>query len=203
VEEGPKWKKGSVQRVSFFASSLKGVFLIFPPFRFRCGLRYARSRAKKEGGSGTKRRKDKAFPTGMKQEGGTPPPPPGRVEYTHLPTFLHCAVPRLTNHSSVPHRRPEAATSTPNTPVRRHHRPLHPVVQGGLGTTRPVRTALRLRSGPTSSATPYPLLQATQDNSPLAPVDLPPCLVLLLRTTPVRTATAETGSLALRPTLQA
>jgi len=62
------------------------IFLIFP---FRCGLRYARSRAKKEGGSGTKRRKEKVFPQGMKQEGGTPPPPPGRGMHpsSHVPSL--------------------------------------------------------------------------------------------------------------------
>ena len=57
-------------------------------FLSRCGLRYARSRAKKEGGSGNKRRKDKGFAQGMKQEGGTPPPPPGRgVPASHVPSL--------------------------------------------------------------------------------------------------------------------
>jgi len=74
-----------MQRVSFRVLSPKFPFSFFP---FRCGLRYARSRAKKEGGSGTKRRKDKTFPTGMKQE-GTPPPPPGRGMHpsSHVPSL--------------------------------------------------------------------------------------------------------------------
>ena len=52
-------------------------------------MRYARSRAKKEGGSGSKRRKDKGFSQGMKQEGGSPPPPPGRGMHpsSHVPSL--------------------------------------------------------------------------------------------------------------------
>lgn len=50
-------------------------------------MRYARSRAKKEGGSGNKRRKDKGF-QGMKQEGGTPPPPGRGIHPSpHVPSL--------------------------------------------------------------------------------------------------------------------
>ena len=88
----------------------KHCFDLFPS---RCGLRYARSRAKKEGGSGAKRRKDKVFPQGMKQEGGTPPPPPGRGVHpsSHVPSLR-----RATFNESFTGTPPEAGSSYEHPP---------------------------------------------------------------------------------------
>jgi hypothetical protein len=108
------------------------------------------------------------------------------AECIHLLTSLRCGVLHSMNHSPAPRQRLEAVTNIPHTPVRRHHRPPRRVVQGGLGTTRPVRTALRLRFGLTSSATQYPLPQLIRDNSPPARVDPLPCPVSLLRTIQVK-----------------
>jgi hypothetical protein len=97
----------------------------------------------------------------------------------------------------------EVATSTPHIPARHHYRHLRRVAQERLGTTRPARTALRLRFGPTSPATLYLLPPLIQGRSPLALVELPLCLEsVLLRIALVRAATVQIGLLAPHPILR-
>lgn len=113
------------------------------------------------------------------------------VECTRLLMSLLSGVQRSMKHLLAPHLRPEAATNFPHTPAHHHHRLLRHAVKGGSGTIHPGRTGLQPRFGLTSSATPYPLPQPTQDSSLPARADPLPCHVSVPpRITLFRTAVA-------------
>ena len=137
----------------------------------------------------------------MKQEDGTPPPPGRGIHPSpHVPSLR-----RATFNEPFIGTPPEAGSSYdhPHILVSRRRRPLRRAVQGGLRTIHPVRTVPRLRSGLTSSATPYLHPHLIQGSFPLVPVDPPLCLVsVLLRAIQVKPVAEEIGWLVPHPTLR-
>lgn len=72
MEERPKWEKGTLQRVTILCFKLGWLTWYLMCCTHRCGLRYARSRAKKEGplSAPSRKRKEKG---NVKRESATPP----------------------------------------------------------------------------------------------------------------------------------